>query len=194
MTCTIGGCRRTYAAKGYCSLHYNRWRRTGDPLTPAKPDRRGMSLEDHVNVVRDMTAGPMACWPFTQAFGTTGYGRFMHDGVMRPAHVWAYELEHGSLATGLVVRHHCDNPPCMNPLHLVSGTHQENMDDKVRRNRQARMPGTQHPGAKLIEAKVEAMRAAKDRGEVTVAQLAAEHEVSRSLIELVLAGKRWKHV
>lgn len=29
-TCTLKGCPRPYVAKGYCRLHYDRWRRTGD--------------------------------------------------------------------------------------------------------------------------------------------------------------------
>ena len=34
-----------------------------------------------------------------------------------------------------VVRHACDNPPCCNPLHLLGGTHADNVADKVRRGR-----------------------------------------------------------
>lgn len=30
-TCTIEGCDRKSFAKGWCSAHYNRWRRNGDP-------------------------------------------------------------------------------------------------------------------------------------------------------------------
>lgn len=36
---------------------------------------------------------------------------------------------------GMVIRHTCDNPRCINPEHLVAGTPQDNMDDKVKRNR-----------------------------------------------------------
>ena len=44
----------------------------------------------------------------------------------------------GEITDGLVVRHTCDNRICVNPEHLEVGTHQDNMDDMVRRNRQAK--------------------------------------------------------
>lgn len=39
---------------------------------------------------------------------------------------------------GLVVRHKCDNARCLNPDHLELGTHQDNMDDKTKRGRNAK--------------------------------------------------------
>lgn len=32
-SCDIPDCERGYYAKGFCNLHYNRWRNNGDPLT-----------------------------------------------------------------------------------------------------------------------------------------------------------------
>lgn len=66
-----------------------------------------------------------------------GYGLLKVDGKNVRAHRRAYELWHNrTLEQGEVVMHTCDNPPCFNPLHLVAGTHTENMrdmDDKGRR-------------------------------------------------------------
>lgn len=30
-SCSVEGCERPYSCKGYCALHYERWRRTGAP-------------------------------------------------------------------------------------------------------------------------------------------------------------------
>ena len=32
MICSVDGCDRSHKAKGFCSMHYNRYRRNGDPL------------------------------------------------------------------------------------------------------------------------------------------------------------------
>lgn len=36
-TCSIDGCARAHVARGWCSIHYRRWRHTGDPLAVRPP-------------------------------------------------------------------------------------------------------------------------------------------------------------
>lgn len=64
-----------------------------------------------------------------------GYGQF-HAGRwpdgrqdVRYAHRVIWELHHGPIAEGLVVRHKCDNPPCCNIEHLAIGTQGDNVAD-----------------------------------------------------------------
>lgn len=45
-------------------------------------------------------------------------------------HILGYKLERS-----LHVLHKCDDPRCLNPEHLFIGTHSENMQDKIRKNR-----------------------------------------------------------
>jgi hypothetical protein len=54
------------------------------------------------------------------------------------AHRVEMELNIGrSLLKTEIVRHKCDNPSCVNIEHLVIGTIQDNVDDRVRKNRSA---------------------------------------------------------
>ena len=69
-------------------------------------------------------------WPTTPCIewegstNTSGYGRARFKGPA--AHREAVKAPPGS-----VVIHICDNPPCVNPEHLVIGTTQQNAEDRA---------------------------------------------------------------
>lgn len=74
-------------------------------------------------------------------------------GVKRKAtclHRQVYKWIHGiDLPSEILVRHSCDNPACINPEHLLIGTHQDNKNDAVERKRIA--IGSKNGNAKLSE-------------------------------------------
>jgi len=51
------------------------------------------------------------------------------------AHRWSYLHFKGPIPSNMQVNHHCDNPICVNPQHLYSGTQKENVSDMYRRSR-----------------------------------------------------------
>lgn len=76
---------------------------------------------------------PSGCWEWQGAVSNPApknYGSFRLDGRARKAHQVAYELMHGAIPDGAVVRHLCDNPPCVNPAHLAVGTEADNHWDR----------------------------------------------------------------
>jgi hypothetical protein len=66
-----------------------------------------------------------------------GYGQIYIDGTTYLAHRLAWERKHDQTARGLVVRHKCDTPECVNPEHLLIGTYADNSHDAIERNRLA---------------------------------------------------------
>jgi hypothetical protein len=78
------------------------------------------------------------CWPWTGARDKDGYGSFWFDGRQQRASRVAWQLANDRpIPDGLVVRHTCDNPPCVNPAHLLLGTSHDNDLDRVERGRSA---------------------------------------------------------
>lgn len=80
------------------------------------------------------------CWIWTSALSGKGYGDFMLNKRHHRAHRLSYELAHGPIQGGLFVLHRCDNKQCVNPEHLFLGTHRDNMDDLVQKNRAKSVP------------------------------------------------------
>lgn len=80
-------------------------------------------------------SGPGGCWVWTGKRSREGYGRFSLDGRLVNAHRWSWERAVGPIPNGLLVCHHCDNPPCVNPEHLFVGTIQDNTRDMLAKGR-----------------------------------------------------------
>lgn len=79
-----------------------------------------------------------SCWEWIGTHDGNGYGHIMRETGKSPAkaHRVSYEMHKGPIPKGLVVRHECDNPKCVNPKHLILGTQKDNVDDMVKRCRQ----------------------------------------------------------
>ena len=130
------------------------------------------------------------CWLWTASTDSTGYGQFWVDGKVLKAHRVSYKLFSGEIPDGLLVRHTCHNPLCVNPAHLIVGTHQDNMDDKVRAGRQARQKGEAHGSAKLTDSAVREIRDLT--GRFRQYKLAEMYGVSQQHISDILNNKKWK--
>ena len=77
-----------------------------------------------------------ACWEWRGARNAPGYGVIaIGGGRAEGAHRVSWILTYGLIPPGEVVRHRCDNPPCVRPSHLEIGTHADNMRDMTLRGR-----------------------------------------------------------
>lgn len=65
-----------------------------------------------------------------------GYGKFFFQYKSYMAHRLAWQVANGApIPNGMYVMHTCDNPPCINPEHLVLGTAADNSRDMVQKGR-----------------------------------------------------------
>jgi hypothetical protein len=75
-----------------------------------------------------------SCWEWQGAKNKQGYGMFSYMGKTLGAHRFS-ALINGIDIENKCVCHKCDNPSCVNPNHLFSGTHQDNTNDMVSKGR-----------------------------------------------------------
>lgn len=125
--CSVEECARPAHARGWCTMHYTRWRAHGDPHA-VKFVRGDDAARFWSYVVR---LGTDECWTWTGASTDGRYGFFSvaEQGKRRhmTAHRFAYELLVGPIPPGLVLDHFaCDNPRCVNPAHLKAVVQRDN--------------------------------------------------------------------
>lgn len=113
--CSIKGCDRPHAARGWCKGHHQQWRRGGTPQFPFLDS----AIQFWLQV--DFTEN---CWVWLGTLNRRGYGRFRRNGH-NLAHRWAYEF--CVSPTNLELDHLCRNPPCVRPEHLDPVPHAINM-------------------------------------------------------------------
>ena len=137
---------------------------------------------------------PDECWLWTAAIGTHGYGVFgIMDGTKTvTSHRLSYEIHNGPIPIGKSILHSCDVRACCNPGHLRSGTHRDNTDDMLRRNRHPR--GEAHCCAVLTADKVIAARRRHRALGESWAQLGRHFGVEPSTIRDAIIGRNWAHI
>lgn len=139
----------------------------------------------------DMAPG---CWHWHGPMNESGYGRFFYKGKNWKAHRAAYELMVGPIPLsdysvhGTMILHTCDNPKCVNPLHLKLGDANSNMQDAKAKGR-LRGNGKN----KLNEESVRKIRARIENGE-RHRLIAADFDIDVTYVSQIGQRKVWRSV
>lgn len=83
-------------------------------------------------VMHSKECGPCMEWQGATKNGS-GYGIIMMNGRHIMAHRLSYIFVNGPIPDGHVVLHRCDNPICINPAHLYTGTVYDSIQDAYNR-------------------------------------------------------------
>lgn len=132
------------------------------------------------------------CWEWLGAKGGRGYnqGQIRDNNKLIIASRVSWQIHFGNIPDGLSVCHKCDNPPCVNPTHLFLGTHQDNMDDKVKRNRQ--MQGENQWKSKLTKSDILKIRELYNKKTYNQYDLSGMFGVGQDNISRIINKKIWK--
>lgn len=158
------------------------------------------------------------CWLWTGAVNDSGYGVIAVGGRQRRATFAALVLHGRTPEAGVYVLHRCDQPACVNPDHLFTGTQLDNMKDCVSKGRMPSGPGLPRargdrhwtrtqpekvralvkrgeacPTAKLTASQVTEIRRRRVSGE-QMKPIARAYGVSRALIGQIVNRRIWREI
>jgi hypothetical protein len=131
------------------------------------------------------------CWNWNSTKNKQGYGHITIENKTIKAHRFSYFINFGTIPDNLCVLHHCNNPSCVNPAHLYLGTTQDNTNDMLNANRQAK--GEKNGNAKLTEKQViEIIELLKT--DIKQSKIAKKFSVTQTPIFYIKKGHTWKHL
>ncbi len=184
--CLVTNCQKPVAHRGWCSAHYHRWLRYGDPL--AGRTFEGTPLKYFQAFVVPYRGSDCLIWPFGK--NPSGYGTIGHNGTRHLVSRLVCESINGLPPTpSHEAAHSCGNGHlgCCTPAHLSWKTRTANQADKVRH-------GTTNRGARSHTAKLSAAEVRKIRAlsqSVTQHALAKQFKVSRGAISHIVYRTSW---
>jgi hypothetical protein len=191
MTCAVAGCDRPVHLRGFCSAHYKRWLRHGDPLA----GRTGWGVVAKWVAEVAIPFGGDECLVFPFSRDDYGYGKMRRDGGNIGVHVVVCEARNGPKPSPRhEACHSCGNGHlgCVNPSHLYWGTRRDNVGDAIAHgtaHRFAPISGASAPAAKYSDEQVSKVREllADGTAQTRIAKITG---VSQSHISRIKNGAR----
>jgi HNH endonuclease len=134
------------------------------------------------------------CWLWIGA--TNGrYGHIRDENMEQDyAHRVSWRLFRGEIPEGQNVLHNCpsgDNPLCVNPDHLFTGTMADNQGDMVQKGRH--MHGEGHYRNKLSEEDILDIRWMAENG-YSYKVIGLQYDITNIYVGQIVRRKVWKHI
>ena len=182
--CSVPVCENIHKGHGFCHKHLRRFSLYGDPLKRKQVPFGSAPVERLI--FYGWTVTHTGCWEYNGCKDSKGYAKVpcWGGGRTTAGSRIAYEAWVGGIPEGLVIRHTCDNPPCINPDHLIPGTPRENSGDMVERGR------WRGGNRKLTSEQASRIRTRADQG-ASFTLLAKEFGVSECAVRDIQRRRTW---
>lgn len=144
-------------------------------------------------VLQKLVKTDSGCLEWRGQHDKDGYGRIKYMKKDIRIHRFILEMKSGNLLdTNILTRHTCNNPPCCNPDHLLEGTSQDNVNDRVNSGRSNCSKGETQWRSKLKNEQV--IEIYKLKGTCPSRILGEKFGVSRTCILKIQNGINWRHL
>ena len=131
--CEFDGCDTPHYSKGFCTKHYQRWKRFGDPAyVKLKMPPKGEPKRFFEEIILPYKGEDCIAWPYAKT--PAGYGQIWWEGRLQVVSRLACTMIHGEPPSpNLDAAHSCGNGHlgCSNPNHLSWKTRAENVADMI---------------------------------------------------------------
>ena len=185
-TCDGNANRQSNGKLGFCSKHYQRYKRHGDPnviKVVASP------VQDRIRDHADYKGVECLTWPFH--IGQDGYGKAHPSGgnITNASRLMCIEAYGDPPDPRMHAAHRCGkgHEGCVNPRHLYWATPSRNQRDRLTHGTDNR--GEKHSLVKLTEDDVRTIR--RLLADMTHREVANAYCVTREAITGINRGKNW---
>lgn len=195
-SCSISECKRNAhylkkGSRGFCQMHYNRWKRYGDPLAgaPCRPSP-GEPLRWLLEIASAYTGTDCLIWPFAR--WKDGYAKVrVHNSHRYASRVICEQVNGPPTDPEHQAAHSCGmgHKACVNPVHLSWKTVSENQNDRIRHGTSNR--GERNGQAKLTRSDVLKIRKMADKG-ASHSEISRAFSISRSSASRHARRKTWE--
>ena len=186
--CSIDGCLRKHAAKGYCKKHYYRIKLHGYNRETIY-DYESIDRIDLKTKINPITK----CKEWILSTCGSGYGSFRINGKLTKAHRFVWEHYNGKIPKGMNILHRCDNPKCCEISHLFLGTQADNVADMVNKKRYTSCSGAKNGNSKLTEKEVIKIKELINTG-MNQYVIARHFNITQPVVSAIKLMKIWKHI
>jgi len=195
--CKFEICDRDIEVAGYCQMHYIRKRK--GKLYVSIPDGHhilflGENKESQLQKPITYEILDSGCWIISShTKDKDGYGiaqRIINNQKFYRVHRASYAYYNGEILSEELVRHKCNNPSCVNPEHLIKGTHKENMED---RKEAGNYYNAKHPHRKFNESIISEIIKMDEEGKAAK-EISAELSININSLRDILKGRTWSHI
>ena len=135
------------------------------------------------------------CWTWTGGKYYNGYGQFYEGPNKICAHRFSYKIFKGSIPSGKLVLHKCDNRQCVNPDHLFIGTQKDNILDMVKKGRRVHSSRVGENNGRTVLKEKDIVKIRKDyKSGVSVKNICKSYKLSETQIYRIIKKQSWSHV